>query len=161
MMQRDTALDAIVVKHAQHYGNCAQTGFFSMVERCNLECDHSAFQHALTAMPGIGQTGETCGGVSGPLMALGLALGPADPKDKEQAAKCFAAAHQFAEAVKQEFGSTRCPDIIEHCCGTRYDLSNPEDARKYVAAGGLQKCVNVVQTTVHIASGILAEAARK
>jgi C_GCAxxG_C_C family probable redox protein len=158
-MKRDPALDAIVVKHAQHFGNCAQTGFFSMVERCNLECDHATFQHALTAMPGIGQTGETCGGVSGPLLALGLALGPTDPKDKAQAAKCFAAAHQFAAAVTQEFGSTRCPDIIEHCCGTRFDLSNPEDAKKYVAAGGLQKCVNVVQTTVHIASGILEDAA--
>ena len=81
-----------------------QTGFFSMVESCNLECDQPAFQQALTAMPGIGQTGETCGGVSGPLMALGLALGPSDPKDKEQAAKCFASAHKLATAMKEEFG---------------------------------------------------------
>jgi C_GCAxxG_C_C family probable redox protein len=160
-MKQDPALDAIVVKYAQHYGNCAQTGFFSMVERCNLKCDESSFQHALTAMPGIGQTGETCGGVSGPLMAIGLALGPADPKDKEQTAKCQAAARQFTAAVKAEFGSTRCPDIIGHCCGTPYDLSNPEDAKKYVAAGGLQKCVSVVQTAVHIASGIVEQAATK
>ena len=160
-MKRDPALDAMVVRHAQHYGNCAQTGFFSVVERCNLECDQATFQHALTAMPGIGQTGETCGGVTGPLMALGLALGPVDPKDRQQTAKCFAAAQQFTAAVKEEFGSTRCTDIIEHCCGTRYDLGNPEDARKYVDAGGLQKCVNVVQTTVHIASGILEAAAGK
>jgi C_GCAxxG_C_C family probable redox protein len=160
-MKHDPAIDAIVVRNAQHFGNCAQTGFFSVMERCNLECDEAGFQRALTALPGIGQTGETCGGVSGPLLAMGLALGPADPKDKEQGARCFAAARQFAAAVKDEFGSTRCPDIIEHCCGTRYDLSNPEDAKKYVAAGGLQKCVNVVQTTVHIASGILEGAVGK
>jgi C_GCAxxG_C_C family probable redox protein len=159
-MQRDPALDAIVARNAQHYGNCAQTGFFSTLERCKLECDASSFQHALTAMPAIGGTGETCGGVSGPIMAIGLALGPDDPKDKEQTAKCHAAAHQFAVAVKAEFGSTRCPDIIEHCCGARYDLTNPEDARKYVAAGGLQKCVNVVQTTVHMASEIIEQAAK-
>jgi hypothetical protein len=90
---------------------------------------------------------------------MGLALGSADPADKEKSAKCHAAAHQFCLAVQKEFGSTRCGDIIERCCGARYDLTNPEDARKYVAAGGVQKCLNVVQTTVHMATEILGSAA--
>jgi C_GCAxxG_C_C family probable redox protein len=161
MITRDPALDAVVVKHAQQHPNCAQTSFLSMRERFGLPCDESRFLQALTALPGVGGMGETCGGVSGPLMAMGLALGSADPSDKASAQQCHAAAHQFCLAVQKEFGSTRCGDIVEHCCGARYDLSNPEDAKKYAEAGGLQKCLNVVQTTVHLATGILEEAAGK
>ncbi|MGE5361293.1 MAG: C-GCAxxG-C-C family (seleno)protein [Bacteroidales bacterium] len=160
-MTRDPALDATVLKYAKQYGNCAQTGFFSMRERFDLSCDESSYARALTAMPGIGGTCETCGGVSGPLMAFGLALVSAGPADKAQIEKCHAAAHRFCVAVQKAFGSTRCGDIIENCCGARYDLSNPEDARKYVEAGGLQKCVDVVQTTVHLAAGILEEVVGK
>ena len=158
MITRDPALDAIVVRHAQKHPNCAQTSFLSMRERFDLPCDESSFVHALTALPGAGDCGETCGGVSGPLLAFGLALAPTT---REEVAKCHAAAHQFCLAVQKEFGSTRCGDIVERCCGARYDLSNPEQARQYVEAGGMQKCVGVVQTTVHLATGILEEARGK
>lgn len=158
MRTRDPSLDATVVKYAKLYPNCAQTSFFSMRERFNLACDEESYLRALTALPGAGMTGETCGGVSGPLMAFGLALGSAEPTDKARISKCQAAAHQFSLAVQEEFGSTRCGDIIAHCCGARYSLSDPEEARKYVEAGGLQKCVNVVQTSVHLATKILEEA---
>jgi hypothetical protein len=94
-------------------------------------------------------------------MAIGLALGSADPADKASAGRCHAAVHQFCLAVQKEFGSTRCGDVIERCCGARYDLSKPEEARKYVEAGGLQKCLNVVQTTVHLATAILEQARGK
>lgn len=161
MVTRDPALDATVVKYAKLYPNCAQTSFFSMRERFNLDCDESRFLQALTPLPGAGGVGETCGGVSGPLMAIGLALAPTDPTDKAQIQKCQAAARRFSLAVDKELGSTRCGDIIASCCGARYDLSNPEDAKKYVEAGGLQKCVNVVQTTVHLATGILENAIGK
>jgi hypothetical protein len=86
---------------------------------------------------------------------MGLALGPADHADKQQAGACYAASHQFCQAVKTEFGSTDCGGIIEGLCGRRYDLSNPEEAKQYAEAGGLMKCAGVVSTAVHIATGIL------
>ena len=158
MIKRDPALDAMVVRHAKQRPNCAQTSFLTMRERFGLPCDEASFVNALTALPGAADTGETCGAVSGPLLAFGLALAP---KNKEQVAKCHAAGHEFCLAVQKEFGSTRCGDIIERCCGTRYDLSNPEDAKKYLEAGGMQKCLKVVQTNVHLATGILEEAIGK
>ena len=154
-MERDPKLDALVVKYGKEYGNCAQTSFLTMLEWNNIECDVPSFVRALTAFPGIGGTGETCGAVSGSLVAMGLVLGPTDHTDKAQAGKCSAASHQFCLAVKKEFGSTDCGDIIEHCCGRRYDLSKPEEAKQYAEAGGMMKCMNVVQTAVHFATGIL------
>jgi C_GCAxxG_C_C family probable redox protein len=160
-VKRDPELDALVVKFGQQYGNCAQTSFSALQEGFNLPCDKPSFLRALTAFPGMGGTGETCGGVSGAVMAMGLALGPKDTADKAQSAQCHAAAHQFCLAVTKEFGSTDCGDVIERCCGRRYDLSKPEEARQYAEAGGLQKCVNVVQTAVNIAAGIMEGAAVK
>lgn len=159
-MERDPKLDMLVMKYGKQYANCAQTAFFALKEWLKLECDVPSFTRALTVLPGIGQTGKTCGGVSGSLVALGLVLGPADPADKEQSRKCHAAAHQFCLAVKNESGSTDCGDIIERCCGKRYDLSNPSEAKQYAEAGGIMKCINVVQTIVHIATGILEESKR-
>ena len=154
-MERDPKLDALVIRYGKQYGNCAQSSFLALQDRFNLQCDVPSFVRALTAFPGIGGTGETCGGVSGTLLALGLALGPADPADKEQSGKAHAAGHQFCSAVKKEFGSTDCGDIIERCCGRRFDLNNPLEAKQYAEAGGIMKCMNVVQTAVHVAAGIL------
>lgn len=158
---RDPQLDALVVQFGQQYKNCAQTAFRAVQERFKLRCDEPDFVRALTAFPGMGGTGETCGGVSGAIMALGLALGPRDPADKAQSAKCHAAAHQFCQAMTEEFGSTDCGSIIERNCGKRYDLSKPEEAKAYAAAGGLQKCVNVVQTSANIAARILQDPANR
>ena len=157
-MNTDPEIEAIVMKNAQLYPNCAQTSFLSMQQRNKLDCDVPRFLQAITALPGVGRTGETCGAVSGPILAIGLALAPKDHRDQVQTAKCHAAAQQLCTAVEKEFGSTRCGDIIEHCCGTRYDLNDPEQAKQYVAAGGLKECLNVVQTAVTIATGILEDA---
>ena len=157
-MERDPKLDALVMKYGKVYQNCAQTSFLTMLERNNIECDVPNFVRALTAFPGIGGTGETCGSVSGTLMAMGLALGPTDPADKAQSGKCHMASHRFCEAMKKEFGSTDCGGIIEGLCGRRYDLNNPEEAKQYAEAGGIMKCMKVVQTAAHIGTGILENA---
>jgi C_GCAxxG_C_C family probable redox protein len=160
-MERDPRLDSLVIKFGKQYENCAQTSFLALQSRFNLPCDVPSFLKAIAALPGIGGMGKTCGGVTGSLLAMGLALGTADPTDKEQSKKCHAAAHQFCLAVKEQFGSTDCGDIIEHCCGKRFDLSNPKEAKEYVEAGGLMKCINVVQTSVNVAAGILKAAGKK
>jgi C_GCAxxG_C_C family probable redox protein len=161
MMKHEPELDAMVVRHAKHYRNCAQTSFRSMQDRFNIECDTDDLVRALTAFPGMAGTGETCGAVSGCIMALGLALAPSDPDDKANIGKCRAAARKFCEAMTEEFGSTDCGDIIQRNTGKRYDLSNPEDAKQYVAVGGVEKCLGVVQRAVHIAGGLLADAAER
>jgi C_GCAxxG_C_C family probable redox protein len=156
-MKRNPQLDEKILKFGKQYGNCAQTSFATLQAQFNLSCDMPTFLRALTALPGMGGTGETCGAVSGTVLALGLGLGPVDPTDKAQSNKCHAAAHRFCDAVTKEFGSTDCGDIIKRCCGKRYDLSDPDQKKEYVAVGGMQKCVNVAQTAVNIAGEILEE----
>jgi C_GCAxxG_C_C family probable redox protein len=123
-IKTDPELDALVMKYARP--NCAQTSFAAMHEALDLDADPKGFEQALTAYPGIGHTGETCGAVTGPLLAIGLALGPKDAADAEQTMKAGAAAHHFCAAVSGEFGSTRCGEVIEGFYGKRVDMTDPE-----------------------------------
>jgi C_GCAxxG_C_C family probable redox protein len=158
-IKTDPELDALVMKHARP--NCAQTSFLAMKDALELDVDGKDFEQALTAYPGIGHTGETCGAITGPLLAIGLAVGPDDPTDAEQAMKAGAAAHHFCAAVSGEFGSTRCSEIIERFYGKRVDFTDPEQVQAYIAAGGEAHCLSVIQAAVTVAKGVIDESTGK
>jgi C_GCAxxG_C_C family probable redox protein len=158
-IKTDPELDALVMKHARP--NCAQTSFLAMREALDLDVDAKDFEQALTAFPGVGHTGETCGAVTGPLLAIGLAMGPEDPADAEQAMKAGAAAHHLCAAVTGEFGSTRCGDIIEGFYGKRVDMTDPEQVEAYIAAGGQAHCLSVIQAAVNVAKDLIDESTGK
>jgi hypothetical protein len=60
-------------------GNCAQTSFVIPQEEFDLDGDQ--ILRALTPFPGIALRGETCGAVSGCLMAFALEFGRDDLRD--------------------------------------------------------------------------------
>jgi C_GCAxxG_C_C family probable redox protein len=157
-MERNPELDALVMKCSQECANCAQISFLTVQRWFKLECDAPSFVRALSAFPGVGRTGGTCGGVTGPLLAIGIALGTADSTDVEQTQKCMAVAHKFVSTVREEYGSTDCVDIIESLTGNRYDLANPDDIKAYVEGGGMQTCGGVVQTAVNILENVVSQA---
>ena len=87
--------------------------------------------------PGGMFSGETCGAVTGALMAIGLAV--EDPEEAKKAAiafqKDFAAAH----------GSCICRDLLG------YDLSKPEEEQKAVESGKmLNDCPAFVRTALNL-----------
>ena len=91
-------------------------------------------------------------------MASGSRFGPTDPKDKAANHATEKVGRKFAKTVEAALGSTRCADLVESMTGTRYDLANPEDGQKYLAAGGMQKCVGSVVKTLTIAVATIKEA---
>ena len=70
-------LDRKAIENLTLCGNCAQTTFLTLQEQFDLE--DGGILKALTPFPGIASRGETCGAVTGSLMALGLIHG----RDKE------------------------------------------------------------------------------
>jgi C_GCAxxG_C_C family probable redox protein len=157
-MERNAEIEALVGKYAQQYPNCAEMSFVTMADYLKLDVDVADFARALTAFPGIGRTGETCGAVTGALLAIGLAIGPTEPMDAAGNQATEMVGHKFAKSVSAALGSTSCADIIEGMTGTRYDLADPEDAQKYLDEGGLQKCVGAVITTLTIGAEVVKEA---
>ena len=69
--------------HAEEYNfitkNCAQGTALALMEEFGL--GNMEIIKALTPFPGIGGTGEICGGITGSLITFGLFFGSEDPLD--------------------------------------------------------------------------------
>ncbi len=85
--------------------------------------------------------GDTCGGVTGSLMALGLALGDDIELTKQKVAA-------FQAAFIERFGTTICRELLG------YDLSVPGELEKARASG---KMLEVCPVVVRAASEILRD----
>ena len=86
--------------------------------------------------------GETCGAVTGGLMAIGLLCEDPD-RAKELAGR-------FTSAFRARFGSTMCRELIG------YDFSDPEQAKAARASGKLTEyCPTVVNGAIEILEELL------
>ena len=141
--------------------NCAQSAFLTLQEE--FELGGEGVLKGLTAFPGIALRGETCGAVTGSLMALGLIFG----RDKEDLGnfrkyqRSLPTARKFCFRFEEALGSTLCSEIIEDKFGRPYDLANRRDALLWAASGAKEKCGEVVAVGVRIAGEIILEKAKK
>lgn len=149
-------LDQKVDHYMQLSHNCAQSTFLVLSEQFGL--GNKEMVRALTPLPGIAERGETCGAVTGALLALGLVFGRDDLSDWEAYRESLIPANLFCDRFSNEIGSTMCSAIVEKSFGEHYDLRDPDDLSKFQEKGATHKCSQVVQTAVHIAADIILSA---
>ena len=90
--------------------------------------------------------GDTCGAVSGALMALGMAYGDDLAAVEEKTA-------QFQAAFTERFGSTICRDILG------FDLSQPGELEKARASGNMsERCPGFVRGASEILQELMQDA---
>ncbi|MCD6533425.1 MAG: C_GCAxxG_C_C family protein [Deltaproteobacteria bacterium] len=135
--------------------NCAQTSFAVLQEKFDLDGD--TVLKALTAFPGIALRCETCGAVTGGLMALGLIFGREELDDEKGFQRAVVIARTFCQRFEKELGSTMCGNIQESKFGRTFDLLDPEHLEAWEAANPIDKCSVVVGIGVRIAAEIIAE----
>ena len=135
--------------------NCAQTSFAVLQEKFDLDGD--TVLKALTAFPGIALRCETCGAVTGGLMALGLIFGREELDDEKGFQRAVVIARTFCQRFEKELGSTMCGNIQESKFGRKFDLLEPEHLAAWEVANPIDKCSVVVSTGVRIAAEIIAE----
>jgi len=133
--------------------NCAQTSFAVLSQEFDL--DGREILKALTPFPGIALRGETCGAITGCLMAIGLVYGRDNLDDWKGYLASLPPSRRFCRRFEEEHGSTACADLLETKLGRRYDLANRVDALKYAAAGGKKTCGKIIASAVHIAAEII------
>ncbi len=133
--------------------NCAQTSSVILQEQFDLDGD--TILKALTAFPGIALRGETCGAVTGGLMALGLIFGREELDDRKGFQRAVTIARTFCQRFEKELGSTMCGNIQESKFGRKFDLLDPEQIAEWEAANPIDKCAGVVGTGVRIAAEII------
>ena len=122
------------------FNNCAQGTALALMEEFGL--GNMEIIKALTPFPGVGGTGEICGGITGSLIAFGLYFGSDDRLDLEATNKTIMTAQKFMAFFEGEIGHMYCADIIETVIlGHRLNPGESEEAMiTFTNEKGFEKC---------------------
>jgi len=133
-----------VQRRAEEYNfilkNCAQGTALALMEEFGL--GNIEIIKALTPFPGVGGTGEICGGITGSLITFGLYFGSDDRLDYEAMNRTILNAQRFMASFEGEIGHIYCADIIEKVIlGHRLNPGESEEAMiTFTNEKGFEKC---------------------
>jgi C_GCAxxG_C_C family probable redox protein len=133
-----------VQRRAEEYNfmtkNCAQGTALSLMEEFGL--GNMEIIKALTPFPGIGGTGEICGGITGSLISFGLYFGSDDRLDLEATNQTIMTAQKFMAFFEDQLGYMLCAEIQEHVVfGRNMDPGASEEHMvAFAQAKGFEKC---------------------
>lgn len=140
---KEEILDRVQLR-AEEYNfmlkNCAQGTALALMEEFGL--GSMDIIKALTPFPGIGGTGEICGGITGSLITFGLFFGSDDRMDYEAVNNTIAMAQKFMAFFEGKIGYLYCADIIENVIlGHRLNPGDSEEAMfTFASEKGFEKC---------------------
>jgi len=100
-------LDERVDKFMPMYISCSLASFAALNEQFKLNADNKTIRALMPFTGGIAGRGETCGAVSGSLLAIGFYFESINQKEKNQALSSYKYGGLFFDRFTKEFGSTR------------------------------------------------------
>lgn len=136
------------------YHGCSQCVLKALQEHLQLG-NGEAFKAASALAGGIARMGETCGALTGGILAVGLAYGREKLEDTAYS-QAYAMAMELSidlyRRFEKEFGSTKCWDIQKSLFGRAFDFKKPGEREEFVRAGGYEKCPEVVKKAARLAA---------
>ena len=137
--------------------NCAQGTALALFEEFGL--GSMEIIKALTPFPGVGGTGEICGGITGSLITFGLYFGTDDTLDVEVTNKVILISQKFMAHFEGEVGNLYCADIIETVIlGHHLNPGDSEEAMAMFAGEkGFEKCGLPPGLGVRLAAGFIID----
>jgi C_GCAxxG_C_C family probable redox protein len=137
--------------------NCAQGTALALLEEFGL--GSMEIIKALTPFPGIGGTGEICGGITGSLIAFGLFFGSDDRLDYEALNNTILTAQKFMAFFEGEIGHLHCSNIIETVIlGQRLNPGESEEAMMtFAKEKGFEKCGLPPGIGARLAAGLMID----
>lgn len=136
------------------YHSCSQPTLAALNTGFNLKADQTVTAIKLFA-GGIVGKGETCGAVTGALLAIGFYFEPQNQGDMSKSGSSMIYGRQFFDRFTQEFGSIRCREVIKHQYGRYFDFGNMEDMQLFAKEKDKGKCIEVIKKAVRIASDLI------
>ena len=100
---------------------------------------------------GIGRLQETCGAVSGAIMALGLSSNFKESDRRDKINGVYAKARRFTDEFSAKMGTIKCRELID--C----DLSTEEGQKIFREQNRKEKCRDCVRLSCEILDRFLAE----
>ncbi|MGD8538897.1 MAG: C-GCAxxG-C-C family protein [Candidatus Aminicenantes bacterium] len=147
-------LDELVDKYYTLYGTCSQSSFHALNEVFDLKAENII--KGLVSFPGIALRGETCGAVTGSLLAIGMVYED-DQIDEDRKRLSRAPSFKFCSEFESEYGTTRCRDVIEKVTGKKYTVKNHKDYESMYEEGVFSLCPVVIKKAVRIAANIILD----
>jgi C_GCAxxG_C_C family probable redox protein len=157
---KESILDRVML-HAEennyYLKNCAQSTALALMEEFGL--GNMEIIRALTPFPGIGGTGQTCGGITGSLIAFGLCFGPARPPDFEKTNHTIKIAQQFMAEFENLIGHRCCSEILEHVIiGYKLNPGESEESMaRFAAEKGFEKCCMLPGAGARLAASFIID----
>jgi len=126
--------------------NCAQAVSCACTADCGVPPE-LVVKLATGFGAGMGRSQETCGAVTGAILALGLRGGRALGDDKARTEETYAKVQALQRDFAALHGSCLCRELLAGC-----DLRTPEGQREFKERGYLrQRCVEYVKTAAALA----------
>ena len=160
LANREQILDRVQLR-AEEYNfitkNCAQGTALALMEEFGL--GNMEIIKALTPFPGIGGTGEICGGITGSLITFGLYFGSDDRLDYNAMNNTIMISQKFMANFEGKIGHMYCADIIETVIlGHRLNPGESEQAMAtFTGEKGFEKCGLPPGIGVRLAAGIIID----
>jgi len=154
---REKILDAIAQSAFTSlgvYGNCCRSVLWAIQTHLRKE-DAATLRASAVLAGGICGTGQTCGTVLGGLMAIGELLGAEDFRDLASYELANAKAKEFADRMREIYGSTNCFEVQEAVMGWCCD--DPDKAAEWLEAGGPTACAGVCSQAAQLAAAIILD----
>jgi len=129
--------------------NCCQAVVGGVAESHGLDSG-PCIKCAVAFGAGIARTGETCGAVTGALMAIGVLT--SDPQDPSAKLAVYPRAQDFMARFREKHASLLCRDLVG--C----DIATPEGAQRMKELNLHQTiCAGLVKDAVAIVEQMLTE----
>ena len=143
------------------YEGCTRCVLAALQEHLHLLNDDDAFRAVLKASTplaaGVARRGETCGALTGAVMAVGLVAGAERLDDAEGYVRAMEVAVEVFDRFKENYGTVKCFEIQKKLFGRSYDFFNPEDAEAWYKDDGLDKCPGVCAVAARIGAKVILE----
>jgi C_GCAxxG_C_C family probable redox protein len=91
--------------------SCSQAVFSTYAETMGMDRE-TALKVSAGFGGGMGRMAETCGAVTGAMMAIGLKHATADVADTQTREKTYALVRQFADEFQARHGALDCRDLL-------------------------------------------------
>lgn len=143
------------------YEGCSRCVLKGVNEHLRMVEDNEAFDacvKASTAMAaGVARMGETCGALTGAIMALGLEFGSANMREFDKYVDTMSLSKELFLKFREIYGTVNCIEIQNKVLGRKYDFTIEADRDAWYAEGGLDRCPRVCATAAALAAEIILE----
>ena len=141
------------------YGGCTQAVLGAIKEVTGDIISDDVYKAATGLAGGIGNSGNTCGAITGGVMAMGMFCGreftnKEDPQEIQQ--QTHRMAQELINRFQQEYGGVTCREIQTRIMGRSFNFWDEQDREAFHKAGGHEdKCPSVCRKSAQWVVDIL------